>query len=280
MSLLKHSAVHVQLLPIPGQAGLQLLDLPPECALFLEVLDQLLVRFGQLRSEEVAWCAVLLLQVGVDKLFLVGQPRWRLGLARLRVPLGATCLVCVVAGGPLRGSLDGERPWSVGWSGAVLTFLLFLCLHELFDLFLVQPFVLRLLAVQLRGQALNLALQLADDVPVLLDCVLALLNLRFVYLSLSAHRFVVHLLVERVPDAGLHIVAVHRVLDLLGSLGILERVHGLFVRGVELADAREHHRLGVATQRVLEQTRQLAVSVAYEPAWIHLLLAERVDAVA
>ena len=52
------------------------------------------------------------------------------------------------------------------------------------------------------------------------------------------------------------------ILDMAGSLRILQSVQGLFVGRIELTNAGKHHSLCIATKGVLQEARQFAVSVA------------------
>ena len=45
--------------------------------------------------------------------------------------------------------------------------------------------------------------------------------------------------------------------DALGRRGVLERVHGLFIAVCQLRYAGNHHRLGTATERILQEASEL-----------------------
>ena len=75
-----------------------------------------------------------------------------------------------------------------------------------------------------------------------------------------------------------HDVARHLRLEVLGAVGVLERVDGLLELAVRGRDARNHDRATVAAERVLEQPRHLRVAVRHVPD--ALLVGERCDAVA
>lgn len=51
--------------------------------------------------------------------------------------------------------------------------------------------------------------------------------------------------------------------DVLGTVGIVERVARLLEVEAGWTDVRDHHRLTVAAQRVFQQPRQLAVTIVY-----------------
>ena len=50
-------------------------------------------------------------------------------------------------------------------------------------------------------------------------------------------------------------------MDLLGSIRISQRRHGLIVVVVGGPDVGNHHRFGVSTQRILQQPREFGVAV-------------------
>lgn len=53
------------------------------------------------------------------------------------------------------------------------------------------------------------------------------------------------------------------VLDVPGAVGVAQRIDGLLHVGVGGRHARHHHSAGVVAERVLQQARELAVSVRY-----------------
>lgn len=135
--------------------------------------------------------------------------------------------------------------------------------------------------VELGLEVVNLALELSDNRPVLADKQLVLLQLFALLcmgelLLLRLKEFL--LLLDRI-----HEVAGHYILDMAGPGRVLQSVEGLLVSSVKLTDAGEHHCLRVAAQRVLQQPRQLAVSVPDEvplqQARLLRLVAQRVDAI-
>jgi hypothetical protein len=67
-------------------------------------------------------------------------------------------------------------------------------------------------------------------------------------------------------------------LDVLGPVGVLETVDGLLELRGSRTDVRDHHRLAVAAQTVLQQSRQLRVAVRHEEPLL-VLVPQRVYAV-
>lgn len=64
------------------------------------------------------------------------------------------------------------------------------------------------------------------------------------------------------PYAGLP-PGTHRESDLLGTVGIFEGVISILIGEAGRADGSDHHSAAVAPNGVLEQARQLAVSVGH-----------------
>ena len=57
------------------------------------------------------------------------------------------------------------------------------------------------------------------------------------------------------------LVAADRVLDALGSVGVLERGHGLLDVVVGGRDGGEHERGGVTSERLLQQSGEFGISI-------------------
>ena len=71
------------------------------------------------------------------------------------------------------------------------------------------------------------------------------------------------------------LVRQHPSFDILGSVRIFERIYCFLILSGDRSHIRDHYGLAIPTERVLEQTGKLGVSVWYVGAFL-ILIAERV----
>ena len=118
--------------------------------------------------------------------------------------------------------------------------------------------LLLILLCQLSLQVADLVLKLCDNRPILLEHLLIAQRLLLMHLSLLLYQHLSFFALLSIKGALLvDQILRDLILDLTGSLSVLERIHSLLVTGEELGDARQHYCLGVATERVFKEACQL-----------------------